>query len=308
VALHPQTVQLLEFIAALDDPPFEQDTPVAARARRAARRLPPTVDVAEIRDVDAAGVPARLYHPNPGVTTGLTVFFHGGGWVIGDLDSHDNVCRSLAVRSGHAVLSIDYRLAPENPFPAALGDAVHATRWAAANAASLGADPARLAVAGDSAGGNLAAIVAQLAPAALRFQLLVYPVTDARMVTPSYTEYADGPFLTAAGMSWFVGHYLSGDQGRPDDPRVSPLLADDTALAAGPPALVITAQCDPLADEGQAYARRLAAAGVPCTHVRFDGQIHGFFSMLGMLDDAATANALAAQALANALDATPGAA
>lgn len=308
MALHPQTVQLLEFIAALDDPPFEQDTPVAARARRAARRLPPTVDVAEIRDVDAAGVPARLYHPNPGVTTGLTVFFHGGGWVIGDLDSHDNVCRSLAVRSGHAVLSIDYRLAPENPFPAALGDAVHATRWAAANAASLGADPARLAVAGDSAGGNLAAIVAQLAPAALRFQLLVYPVTDARMVTPSYTEYADGPFLTAAGMSWFVGHYLSGDQGRPDDPRVSPLLADDTALAAGPPALVITAQCDPLADEGQAYARRLAAAGVPCTHVRFDGQIHGFFSMLGMLDDAATANALAAQALANALDATPGAA
>lgn len=307
MALHPQTVQLLEFIAALDDPPFEQDTPVAARARRAARRLPPTVDVAEIRDVDAAGVPARLYHPNPGVTTGLTVFFHGGGWVIGDLDSHDNVCRSLAVRSGHAVLSIDYRLAPENPFPAALGDAVHATRWAAANAASLGADPARLAVAGDSAGGNLAAIVAQLAPAALRFQLLVYPVTDARMVTPSYTEYADGPFLTAAGMSWFVGHYLSGDQGRPDDPRVSPLLADDTALAAGPPALVITAQCDPLADEGQAYARRLAAAGVPCTHVRFDGQIHGFFSMLGMLDDAATANALAAQALANALDATPGA-
>jgi acetyl esterase len=303
VQLHPQTIQLLQFMDSLGDPPFEEDTPEAARERRAARRLPPTVDVAEIRDVDAGGVPARLYHPRPGTTSGLTVFFHGGGWVIGDLDSHDNVCRSLAARSGHAVLSIDYRLAPEHPFPIGLGDAVQATRWAAEHASELGADATRLAVAGDSAGGNLAAVVAQLAPVRLRYQLLIYPVTDARMATPSYGQFADGHFLTAAAMDWFLGHYLSGGHGRPTDPRVSPLLADGAALAASPPTLVVTAQCDPLADEGAAYAQRLVDHGVACTHVRFDGQIHGFFSMLGLLDDAASANALAAQALANALDA-----
>jgi acetyl esterase len=199
------------------------------------------------------------------------------------------------------VLSIEYRLAPEHPFPAGLDDCVSAVRWAYEHAAELGCRADRIAVGGDSAGANLAAVVAQLAPVPLVYQVLIYPVADATMSQPSYTENATGYFLSAAGMAWFIEHYLSGGQGSPTDPRVSPLFGSDEALAAGPPALVVTAEFDPLRDEGDAYAARLAAAGVPTSHVRFGGMFHGFFSLAEFVDDGRSANALAAAAVGTAL-------
>lgn len=295
--LHPQAQSLLALLASYGDPPIHESTPADARALRKSRQREATETVHERRDLDAGGVPARLYRPSDDDGLGLLVYLHGGGWVIGDLDSHDNVCRALANGSGHAVLSIDYRLAPEHPFPAALEDAVTATRWAHANAAALGCRADRLAIGGDSAGGNLAAVVAQLAPVPLVYQLLVYPVTDCTRAHPSHAENAEGPFLTREGMGWFIDHYLSGGQGRPDDPRVSPLFASDTAVAATPPALVITAEFDPLRDEGDAYAARLAALGVPTSHVRMSGMFHGFFSLADFLDDGRIAHAAAAAAL-----------
>ena len=299
--LHPQAQTLLALSEQLGLPPFESGTPQQARDARAARRVGATEDVHEIRDLDAGGVRCRLYRPNAAVGLGLLVYLHGGGWLLGDLDSHDNVCRTLANRSGHAVLSVDYRLAPEHPFPAPLGDAIQATRWAHAHATTLGCDPGRLAIGGDSAGANLAAVVANIAPVPLRFQMLIYPVTDCRRVSPSYIENATGYLLTAAGMGWFIDHYLSGGQGSPEDPRVSPLLADDVTLRAAPRTLVITAEFDPLRDEGDQYAQRLADLGVATTHVRFSGMFHGFFSMPEFVDDAQAAQALAAQALTSAL-------
>ena len=299
--LHPQAQSLLELMASLGDPPLEESTPEQARAIRASRQRPSTEVVREVRDLDAGGVAARLYRPSDRDDLGLLVYFHGGGWVIGDLDSHDQVCRVLANGSGQAVLSVDYRLAPERPFPAAIEDALAATRWAHANAAALGCRADRIAVGGDSAGGNLAAVVAQLAPVPLSYQLLVYPVTDCTRAQPSYDENATGYFLTKAGMGWFVDHYLAGGTGSATDPRVSPLFAADHVLGATPPALVITAEFDPLRDEGDAYAARLAALGVPTSHVRFGGMFHGFFSLADFVDDGRAANALAATALGAAL-------
>ncbi|MCU1399746.1 MAG: esterase [Acidimicrobiales bacterium] len=299
--LHPQADRLIAAMAVFGKP-IPECTVEEARAQRAARPRPDPEAVHEVRELDAGGVPARLYRPSPSDGLGLLVYFHGGGWVIGDLESHDNVCRALANRSGHAVLSIDYRLAPEHPFPAGLGDAINATRWAHANAADLGCDPDRLAIGGDSAGGNFSAVVANLGAVPLRFQVLVYPVTDARCSSPSYSTNGEGYFLTRASMDWFVEHYLSGGSGAIDDPRVSPLLADDAALRANPPTLVITAEFDPLRDEGDQYAARLAALGVPVSHVRFGGMFHGFFSLGEFLDDGRTAVALAAEALKIALD------
>jgi acetyl esterase len=302
VPLHPQAAAILAVIESLGDPPLEQVTPVEARAVRQARQLPSTEAIHEVRAVDADGVPCRLYRPNADNGLGLLVYFHGGGWVIGDLDSHDAVCRALANRSGHAVLSVDYRLAPEHPFPAALDDAVAATRWAYGHAEQLGCAADRLAVGGDSAGGNLAAVVAQLAPIPLSYQMLIYPVTDCTQQQPSYSDNADGPFLTKAGMTWFIEHYLTGGAAERDDPRVSPLFAAEHVLAATPPALVITAEYDPLRDEGDAYALRLAEAGVPTSHVRFGGMFHAFFSLGDFLDDAQAAHALAGTSLAAALN------
>lgn len=299
--LHAEARRVLDMMEAAGAPPLDSLPPAEARAARSAL-APPVLDPChETVDLDAGGVPARLYRPEPtGSPTGLLVYFHGGGWVLGDLASHDNVCHSLCRRSGHAVLAIDYRLAPEDPFPAGLGDCIQATRWAHANAAELGVDPGRLAIGGDSAGANIAAVVGHVSPAPIVFQLLVYPVTDARMATPSYAENADGYFLTASSMGWFVEQYLAGEQGSPQDPRVSPVLASEETLAASPPTLVITAGFDPLRDEGIAYADRLAELGVTTSHVHFPGQIHGFFSFGHLLGDARSANALAAQALADA--------
>ncbi|MBA3288215.1 MAG: alpha/beta hydrolase [Acidimicrobiia bacterium] len=300
MAVHHQVATLLEGLAALRLPDLEDSTPEEARAIRAALLRPSPEPIGEVADIEAGGVPARLYRPVTSRSAGLLVYLHGGGWVLGDVDSHDDVCRALANRGGCLVLSVDYRLAPEDPFPAAVDDAVTATRWASEHAAELGADPERLAIGGDSAGGNLAAIVANAAIVPLCYQLLVYPSTDVRMTHPSVAENADGYFLTAAGMRWFFDHYIGrhlAGGGSPEDPRISPLCADDAALAAGPPAMVITAEYDPLRDEGAAYARRLADVGVPTSHVHFEGQIHGFFSMFELLDDARSAHALAAEAL-----------
>ena len=299
--LHPQAQSLLALMASIGDPPIEQSTPDQARAARRARLRPPTAPMHEIRDLDADGVPVRLYRPNDEEGLGLLVYLHGGGWVIGDLDSHDNVCRALANGSGHAVLSVDYRLAPEHPFPAPLEDAVTALRWAHANAQDLGCRADRLAIGGDSAGGNLAAVVAQLAPVPLVHQMLIYPITDCTRSFASYDQNATGYFLTKDGMGWFIDHYLSGGSGRVDDPRVSPLFASDAVVSATPPALVVTAEFDPLRDEGDAYAERLAALGVATSHVRFGGMFHGFFSLADFLDDAKGANALAAAAVGAAL-------
>ncbi len=301
VPLHAQAVSLLALMAAIGDPPVDSGTPDQARAARKARQRPPVEDVHHIGDLDAGGVPARFYRPNDRPDLGLLVYLHGGGWVIGDLESHDNVCRALANGSGHAVLSVDYRLAPEHPFPAPLEDCVTALTWAHENAASLGCRADRLAIGGDSAGANLAAVVANIGVVPLSFQLLVYPVTDLTRSQPSYDENATGYFLTKDAMGWFIDHYLGTGPGTRTDPRVSPLLASDLALAAGPPAMVITAEFDPLRDEGDAYAARLASLGVPTSHVRFNGMFHGFFSLADFVDDGAAANALAAAALKKAL-------
>jgi acetyl esterase len=314
----------------------------AAEARRilaaapAAPGDPTPVARVENRTIPGAGgaeVPVRIYWPagtdgtgSPGgagtdsaagtdgaETDGaggslpLVAFFHGGGWVLCGLDSHDETCRQLANGTGAIVMSVDYRLAPEHRFPTAAEDAYAATRWLAANGAGLGGDPARLAVAGDSAGGNLAAAVALMARdrggPALVFQLLIYPVLDHASDTASHKENATGYFLTADAMRWFWAQYL-GPDGDGADPYVSPLRAAD--LTGLPPAHVVTAEFDPLRDEGEAYAALLTAAGVPAESRRYDGAFHGFFSMTAVLDSAAAATAAAHTALRTALrPATP---
>lgn len=298
--LNSEAQALLDIFEHLELPPFESLEPEAAREMFDALRRPAVEPCHEIRDVDAGGVRARLYRPGD-ETTGLLVWFHGGGWVLGDLDMSEDVCRRMASGSGHSVLSIDYALAPEHAFPGPLTDCVTATRWAHANADALGIDPDRIAVGGDSAGANLAAVVAQLRPVPLALQALVYPVTDARMGTASYVENAEGYFLTAAAMGWFIDLYLSGGNGSANDPRVSPLLASPDALRNSPSALVITAGFDPLRDEGAEYVERLDEAGVAVSHVHYPGQIHGFYGQLALMADARSANAVVAQALSEAL-------
>jgi acetyl esterase/lipase len=299
--LHPEAQELLERLESFGDPPLETTTPEAARALRRSRLRPPTVELPHIQDVDAGGVPARLYRPGDETGLGLLVYFHGGGWVFGDLDTHDCIARALAAESGHAVLSIDYRLAPEHPFPTGLEDAAATASWAHDHADALGCDPARLAIGGDSAGANLAAVVTQRETLPFRFQLLLYPVTDARAASATYEAHRDGPFLTAAGMHWFIEHYLSGGEGSRDDPRVSPLLGADDALAASPPTLVLTAGNDVLRDEGEAYGQRLRAVGVPTTIARYEGMFHGFVTFPEFLEDARRALAQAGAAISDAL-------
>jgi acetyl esterase len=232
---------------------------------------------------------------------GLIVFFHGGGWVIGDLNSHDGVCRSLANKSGHAVLSVNYRLAPEHKFPAAFDDCAAAVKWAFDNAATLGIDNMRMAVGGDSAGGNLAAAVALAEVVPLKFQMLIYPAVDMRMDSPSIAENANAPILTKAVMTWFVNHYMSSDSDR-TNVKASPMVASDDLLKRMPPAIVITAQYDPLRDEGEAYGKRLVENGVSATITRYNGAFHGFFNMITILDDAQSAHAQAATLLKKYLD------
>ena len=271
----------------------------AAQARESylAMRVPSTIELHEIHDIEAGGVKCRLYRSSTATAAPLLIYYHGGGWVIGDLDTHDDICRKLARDAHCSVIAVDYRLAPEHPAPAALDDCITATQWIFANAKSLGIDAARIAIGGDSAGGNLAALVAMHADVKPVFQLLVYPATDMRMDYPSHVENAQGYLLTADSMKWFLNHYLQGDEKKKLDPKVSPLLSSDEMLKKSPPTLVITAEFDPLRDEGEAYAARLAAAGVPTSMVRFHGQIHAFFGMSELLDDAAAAIALSASYL-----------
>jgi acetyl esterase len=228
------------------------------------------------------------------------VYFHGGGWVVCDLDTHDVVCTAIAHRAGAVVIAVDYRLAPEHKFPAAVTDSYAATAWVASNAKKLGIDPKRIAVGGDSAGGNLAAVVSLKSRdedgPAIALQVMVYPVTDlSSFSTPSYQEFGENHYLTKSEMEWFRSHYLrSMEDAR--DPHASPLLVPD--LSELPSALIITAECDPLRDEGEAYAKRLANDGVPVTYTRYPGMIHPFFSLSGAIPQAFDAIQQVANAVA----------
>jgi acetyl esterase len=299
--LHPQAQAVADFYAAMRTTPFEELSPADARALYNAGQIPSEEVVVEIREVMAGAIPCRLYRPSAQTNLGLLVFFHGGGWVIGDLNSHDGVCRSLANKSGHAVLAVDYRLAPEHKFPAAYDDCAAVVAWAHANAVSLGIDNSRMAVGGDSAGGNLAAAVALGEVIPLKFQLLIYPAVDMTMTSPSISENATAPILTKSVMAWFVDHYVRNDADRKNI-QASPLVATDELLKRMPPALVVTAQFDPLRDEGEAYGKRLVENGVNCTITRYNGAFHGFFNMITLLDDAQSAHAQASTLLKKYLD------
>jgi acetyl esterase len=290
--LHPQCENVLRHVDGCDD--IEDMSVAAARAldERLARELggdgPP---MAEVRDVSVAGaadlIPARVYRPRDEIAPGILVWLHGGGFVLGSPDGSDTTARALAGASGCIVVSVDYRLAPEHPFPAAPEDCYAATNWVTRHAASLGAAEGRVAVGGDSAGGNLAAVVALLARdrggPSIDLQVLVYPVVERAADTPSYRAFAEGYWLTAEGMAWFWRHYLSSSRDGAD-PRASPMLA--TSLAGLPPAVVATAEYDVLRDEGERYADRLRAAGVPVALRRHDGMLHGFLSCAGVVDEA----------------------
>lgn len=302
--------QLMEMLDAVY-PDVESLPPEASRAQL--RQLVESgvlaanaEDVAQVEDRRIPGpggdLPVRLYRPDGPEPLPVLVYFHGGGWVVCDLETHDPTCRALANGAGSLVVSVDYRLAPEQRYPAAAEDAHAATAWTAEHAHELGADPARLAVAGDSAGGNLAAVTCLMARdrggPPVCFQLLVYPVTDCAFGTASYRDNATDYFLTRSEMEWYWRQYLGAD-GDAASPYASPLRAE--SLADLPPALVITAEHDPLRDEGEAYARRLEDAGVDAIATRYDGVFHGFFSLKGALPAADAAHAEAYAALRAAL-------
>lgn len=305
--LDPQAAALLEQIKAMGGPQLhELPVPMAREAMRAMTAFQAEGEaVASVVDRSAPGphgeIPVRVYTPNGEPPFPGLVYFHGGGWVIGDLETHDQVCRALANGAGCVVVAVDYRLAPENKFPAAAEDCYAATQWVARNAAASGIDPTRIAVAGDSAGGNLATVVSLMARdrkgPGLVLQLLVYPVTDSSLDTPSYSENAQGYLLTREAMQWFWNHYVRDTADR-ENPYAAPLRAQQ--LAGLPPALVITAEFDPLRDEGEAYGARLREAGVPTQVTRYDGMIHGFFGMTMLLDKAKTAMNEAVTALRQA--------
>ena len=301
----PQLQPLLDLLATSGAPSITTLQPDAARALMAAMRgNARDVEVHTIADQTAPGpagdVPVRVYSPAGEGPFPLLVWFHGGGWVLGSVEESDPVARGLSVAGECVVASVEYRLAPEHPFPAGLEDCWAALRWCVENADELRVDPARVAIGGDSAGGNLAAACTVLARDAggpqLCFQLLVYPVVDFDATTRSMVDNAEGYLLTVEVLQWFYDHYTHPDQRT--DPRAAPLRAED--LSGLPPALVITAEYDPLRDEGEAYGRRLIEAGVPTTISRYDGMIHAFFSMTAFADRAIEAEAEAGAALLRA--------
>ena len=291
----PPTAALLAMMAEMGAPPIHEGTPEAGRAAylQLTQMVRPQEQVTPVAGVEDRVVPgavgglrARVYRPQGAGPFPVIAFFHGGGWVIGDLDTHDNMARDLCRGARAVVVATDYRLAPEHPFPAAADDAVAAARWIAGHLGELGGDE-RLAVAGDSAGGNLAAVVAQqftIDGTPLAGQLLIYPAVDARGGYPSRVENATGYLLEQASIDWFLGHYAGA---RPDikDPRLSPLYGDLSGL---PPAIIVTAEFDPLRDEGEAYGKAMQAAGARADVRRFPGMIHGFFD-LGAVSPAAQA-------------------
>ncbi len=315
MSVHPQIAAALEALAKANLPPLETLSPEAARAQmdamvKARGGAPAPIDRTEDRTAPGPGgdIPLRVYWPKTEGAAGplgTLLYFHGGGHVIGNLDTHDLICRNLTAGAEAMTVSVDYRMGPEHRFPAAVEDCWAALEWLHENAASLGGDPARIAVGGDSAGGNLAAVTALMARDAggpeLRLQLLLYPVTDYGLSGESYERYATGyGLLTKAAMAWFQNHYLS-TPAMAADWRASPIRAESLAGAA--PALVIVAECDVLQDDGARYAEALAAAGVPTEHTLYPGMIHGFFGMAPDVDDATAAQKQAAEALKRAFQA-----
>ena len=312
--LHPQARALIDLLEARGVPAMHTLNPDESRRLYRDRRhvvQPDPPEVAQVQSLRAAGphgaIPLRLYRPlqtGPGAACAVPVliYFHGGGWVIGDLDTHDTLCRELANAAGIVVVAVDYRMGPEHRFPAAVDDAIAATKWVHAQADTLGVDRRRIAVGGDSAGGNRAAVVALHARAAgdlpLAYQLLIYPSTDMRRISPSHTRNGQGYLLTSDTIAYFQGHYLP-DAALELDWRASPLLHPD--LRNLPPALVLTAGYDPLRDEGIDYAQRLSLAGSRATHIGFERQIHGFILMGRVIDEANEAVAICAAQLRRAL-------
>ncbi|MGX9424693.1 MULTISPECIES: alpha/beta hydrolase [Bradyrhizobium] len=298
IVLDPDAAAVFKAFQEAGRPAYETLTAPEARAYYSQARFVSNPEPPELAQVEPLSIPAphgtipaRVYRPKKlrqkdGLSPAL-VFFHGGGWVIGDLDTHDVVCRKLADEGELIAISVDYRLAPEHKFPAAIDDAIAATKWVAANAKQLGIDAARLCVGGDSAGGNLAAVVAIAARdgngPAIAGQVLIYPAVDFAMTHPSHSEPETSILLTHSVIRWFRDHYLSSAADA-HDWRASPARA--TTLIGLPPAYVLTAGADPLRDEGDEYAERLKAAGVPVTYKHFPGQFHGFFTMGKLLNQA----------------------
>ena len=296
--LHPQIVQVIEAMARAELRPIEAMTPVEARAQmeltaRGRKAEPLPVNQVEERMIPgpAGEIRLRLYWPNSAGAVPGIVYYHGGGHVIGSLDTHDLIARNLCAGAEALVVSVDYRMGPEHKFPAAVDDSFAALQWVQANAASLGADPGRLGVHGDSAGANLAAVVALMARDAggpkLRLQSLVYPVGDYTLSGASYGKYAQGyGLLTRESMVWFSRHYLRSPNDA-EDWRASPIKA--TSLAGVTPAIVVVAECDVLHDDGESYAGALRRAGVPVEYREYPGMIHGFLGMVPVVDDAMNA-------------------
>jgi acetyl esterase len=285
--LDPGTATLLDLIASSGHPPMHESTPEMARKGYRALTVdavPPggQVPVGSTEEITVAGRPARVYRPEGDGPWPTLVFLHGGGFLLGDLETHDQTCRRICSGADAVVLAVDYRLAPEAPYPAAVDDTLAAVRWAAEHQAELGGGQL-LAVGGDSAGGNLSAVAAQALPDLVGAQVLICPATHVEGDYASRTDNAKGYFLELASMLWFFEHYAGAAD--PSDLRLSPYLGDLTGLA---PALVVTAEFDPLRDEGEAYADKMAEAGVPVARVRYDGLVHGFQDM-GAFSPAATA-------------------
>ena len=310
MSLHPQVAALLERVARSPLPPYHTVPAFVARriyrdTRAALSPKAPEIAEARLLVFDQA-LAVRAYRPVLDETLPALVFFHGGGWTIGDLDTHDVLCRQLAHGTRCAVFSVDYRLAPEHPFPAAVDDCFSAVRYIAKNHAALKVDPARIGVGGDSAGGNLAAVVALMARdrsgPPLAYQMLIYPATDQRCEFPSHERNGEGYLLTKDGIRFFRGGYLPDAKDRTDW-RASPLLAASHARL--PPAFVLTAGYDPLVDEGRAYAERLAQAGVEVAYREYSDMVHGFVLFGGAVDTANTAVAECCERLRAAFEKVP---
>ena len=303
--LDPQARALIDLMIEKGVPPTHTLTPAQARSFYRDRRgftQPEPPPMAEVLDMKAGSVPVRLYRPTAAQTPQpVLVYLHGGGWTIGDLDTHDVLCRQLARDGACTVVSVDYRMGPEHRFPAAVDDCVEAFGWLQAHAQELQIDASRMAVGGDSAGGNLAAALCLVQREAGRampaFQLLIYPATDMRAVAPSHTTNGQGYMLTNDSIAYYRGNYIA-EQADWSDWRASPLLAP--SHAGLPPALVLTAGFDPLRDEGLQYANALSAAGVPTQYVCFERQIHGFITMGRVIEEAHTAVGLCGAALRRA--------
>jgi acetyl esterase len=289
MALDPQLEAYVAQLAAVGGPPRYTFSPETVRrmmaselAEEQANTTPEPIAYIQNREITGPDgmLPIRIYTPESDGSLPIVVYFHGGGWVLCTLESHDAICRSVANGAGCIVVSVDYRLAPEHKFPAAPEDCFAATRWVATHAAEISGDTTRMAVMGDSAGGNLAAVVAQMARdrggPSLIFQVMVYPITDLRMATASYVEHANAPNLTRDDMIWFRSLYTNNDD-EIENPLASPLLAPD--LSGLPPALIATAEYDPLRDEGESYGERLRQVAIAVTVKRYDGLIHGFLGL-----------------------------